>query len=133
MAIKKSIYIKVTKALSKEDRQWLALQIHGDEDLRNAINGVGGLSVFSDKARIQGLITKNLEPLLNAKIQVFKDNIKLYEVTTNQHGYFKQNIIPGTCNIKIIGKEQEHEMSIKIIKGLTSTINYDFRNEETST
>jgi len=123
----KAIDLRELKALSKEQREVFAHEIQKDGDLWNAVNGVGGLSEFSDQARLQGTITDTGLVLPKAKVQILKDEQLIHHFLTNEQGYFKIDIPPADYQLIIINGEKKEEISVKALKGITSTINHDFK------
>ena len=132
MATKKDsieIDFRTVKALSKEQRVFVAKEIRKDGDLWNAINGVGGLSEFSDNARLQGTVTKANVILPRAKVEIFEGETSLHKLITNEQGYFKIDIVPGNYNVVVFDGKNEEEISVKALQGVTSTINHDFKSD----
>ena len=126
----KSMDLKAVKALSKEQRIWLASEIRKDQELWNAVNGMGGLSEFSDKSRLQGTITNNKKAIAGAKIAInIKDN-KVVETTSNQLGYFSVELKADDYTVVISnGNDVSEEISVETQSGVTSTLDYDFKSD----
>jgi len=124
-----TIDLRAVKALSKEQRVFVAKEIRKDSDLWNAVNGVGGLSEFSDNARLQGTITKGNLAFPRAKIEVFEGETSLHKLISNEQGYFKIDIVPGNYNVVIYDGNDEEEISVKALRGVTSTINHNFKSD----
>jgi len=115
------------KALSQEARQSLALLIRKDPELWNTINGLGGLSENSFKGRLQGTIDKNRKVITAAEVKITDENENITTVKTNQYGYYSIDLVPGDYEVVISYDDDEsEEISVKIEKGVTSTLNYDF-------
>ncbi len=130
MADSNTIEIGALKALSKEKRQVLSANIRKDPELWNVVNGIGGLSENSGKARFQGTITKDGETLPQANIQIAKAGVITQELMSNQLGYFKIDLASGEYNLKIIFQGQSEDYNIKAMKGETSTINHNFEEKD---
>jgi len=122
----KTVDLGVLKALSKEQREVFAHEIQKDGDLWNAVNGVGGLSEFSDNARLQGTIRNEGDILAKASIQIFKAAILIHHLLTNEQGYFKIDVPPATYKVVIINAEKKEEISVQALKGVSSTVNHNF-------
>ena len=119
------------KALSKEARQSLALSIRKDPELWNVMNGFGGLSEKSLKGRLQGTVVDGREVITSAEIKITDENEDITTVKTNQYGYYSIDLVPGDYEIVIsYDDEQSEEISVKIEKGVTSTLNYDFNEDD---
>ena len=129
MAIDKILDFGKIKSLSKEQRINFAYQIRRDSDLWNAVNGIGGLSEFSEMARIQGTITKENEALPKVKIEIYQDKNKLHELVSNASGYFKIDIVPGNYQVNIFDGDNKESVSVKALKGVTSTLNHNFKRD----
>ena len=115
------------KALSKEARQSLALSIRKDPELWDTMNGFGGLSEKSLKGRLQGTVEESRKVITSAEVKITDENENITTVKTNQYGYYSIDLVPGDYDVVISydGDESE-EISVKIEKGVTSTLNYDF-------
>ena len=127
-----SVDIRTAKAFSKEQRVKLANEIRKDADLWNVVHGIGGLSNKSNKGRLQGVTTLLREVVKGAKIEIIDSNENVKNVATNQNGYYKIDLEPGEYEVvmKNAGNISE-EMSVIIIAGQTSTLNYNFDNQTT--
>ena len=122
------IDLKVIKALSKEKRQALAFDIRKDQELWNAVNGMGGLSESSEKSLLQGTISNNKEAIVGAKIKIGIKGSVQEEAITNQLGYFKIELKADNYTIKIYdGQQSSDEVSVETQKGVTSTLDFDFK------
>jgi len=122
------IDLKVIKALSKEKRQALAFDIRKDQELWNAVNGMGGLSESSEKSLLQGTISNNKEAIVGAKIKIGIKGSVQEEAITNQLGYFKIELKADNYIIKIYdGQQSSDEVSVETQKGVTSTLDFDFK------
>ena len=116
------------KALSKEERQALAFEIHKDHELWNAVNGMGGLSEHSENSLLQGTITNNKEAVVGAKIKIGIKGFEQEETFTNQLGYFKIELKAEHYIIKIYdGRNASDDVMLETEKGVTSTLNFDFK------
>ena len=129
MADSNKIDLKAVKALSKQQRSKIAYEIRKDADLWDAVNGLGGLSELSDNARIQGTITNNSNALEQANVKILEDNKLKVELKTNKQGYFKTDIVPGNYDVKISFDGDTEDISVKAIKGVTSTVNHNFKSD----
>ena len=128
MAISNTIDLGAIKALSKEKRQWLASEIHKNNELWNAVNGMGGLSENSDKSRLQGTITKQGEAVFKAKVSISVKGQNEQIVMTNQNGYFSIDLEVESYTVKIFsGNDSSDEAFVETEKGVTSTLDYDFK------
>ena len=123
----KAIDLRAFKALSKEQRERLTQEIQKDGDLWNAVNGVGGLSEFSDNARLQGTIMKEGIILPKAEIQILKEESLIHRLRSNEQGYFSINLTPDNYTVVILNEENKEEIAVKALKGVTSSINHDFK------
>ena len=120
----------VIKALSKEQRQNLAITIRRDSELWNAVNGLGGLSENSEKSRLQGTITNNKETIVGAKIVISIKGKGVTETTSNQLGYFSVELKADDYTAVISnGSDVSEEISVKTKRGITSTLDYDFKSD----
>ena len=130
MADSNTIDLGVIKAQSKEKRQELALNIRKDQELWNAVNGMGGLSESSDKSRLQGTITNNRETIGGAKIAISIKGKSITETTSNQLGYFSVELKADDYTTVISnGNDVSDEISVKTKSGITSTLDYDFKSD----
>jgi hypothetical protein len=91
---------------------------------------MGGLSEQSDRSRIQGTITLDKEPVCNARIDIFKGENLMYGVSTNQNGYFHQDLAADTYRVKIKHESFLEEISAETKAGITSTLNHNFDSEK---
>jgi len=124
------IDLKVIKALSKEKRQELASEIRKDNELWNAVNGMGGLSENSEKSKLQGTITNNNEIIGGAKIAISIKGKGITETTSNQLGYFSVELKADDYTAVISkGNDVSEEISVKTKSGVTSTLDYDFKSD----
>jgi len=134
MAIKKDSKTFDTskiKALSKEQRQQLALTIRRDSELWNAVNGLGGLSEFSNKSRLQGTVIEDGKASVGTRVKIVNDDTsKEYAAVTNQQGYYSIELEPAEyvvslessgTNSKALGEE----VSVETVQGETSTLDFD--------
>ena len=134
MAIKKdskTFDISKIKALSKEQRQQLALTIRRDSELWNAVNGLGGLSEFSNKSRLQGTVIEDGKASVGTRVKIVNDDTsKEYAAVTNQQGYYSIELEPAEyvvslessgTNSKALGEE----VSVETVQGETSTLDFD--------
>jgi len=124
------IDLKAIKALSKEKRQALAFDIRKDQELWNAVNGMGGLSEQSENSLLQGTITNNNELVVGAKIAISIKGSKKEEATSNQMGYFSIELKAEDYEVVVSdGKEVSDAISVKTKKGVTSTLDHDFKSD----
>ena len=115
------------KALSKEARQGLVLSIRKDPELWNMVNGLGGLSENSLFGRLQGTIYDDHKIVIGAEVSITDESKNLKTIKTNQYGYYSIDLVPGNYDVVIsYDNEQSEEISVKIEKGVTSTLNHDF-------
>ena len=118
--------LSFVKAFSKEQRIKIAKEIRTDSDLRNAINGVGGLSEICENARLQGTITKNRLALPRLKVKIWINKILVHSLITNEQGYFKIDVVPGNYLVVVSYENKTENIFVKALRGITSTINHDF-------
>ena len=124
--VKTRIDFNILKELSKENRQGLNLAVRRDPELWNVLNGVGGLSEASLQGRLQGTISDDKLILTGAEIVITDANEVDIELKTNQYGYYSIDLVPGNYDVVIsYDNEQSEEISVKIEKGVTSTLNHD--------
>jgi len=122
------IDLRAIKALSKEKRQALALDIRKDQDLWNAVNGMDGLSEHSDKSLLQGTITNNDQIVPRARILVGIKGQVVAETTSNQLGYFSIELKASDYTVVIAdGDTHSDEILVKTKVGITSRLDYDFK------
>ena len=130
MADSNTIDLGAIKALSKERRQLFASEIRKDNELWNAVNGMGGLSENSDKSRLQGTITNNREIIGGAKIAISIKGKSITETTSNQLGYFSVELKADDYTAVISnGNDVSDEISVKTKSGITSKLDYDFKSD----
>jgi len=136
MADSKKIDLGAIKALSKEQREWLASEIRKDSELWNAINGMGGLSESSAKSRLQGTAVNNNIAVVGAKVSIVDDNTsKEFIATTNQKGYYSIDLEPASYNVRLASVSKSKrggETEVETIQGETSTLNFDDRKTQES-
>ena len=129
MADSKKIDLGAIKALSKEQRQWMASEIRKDSELWNAINGMGGLSESSAKSRLQGTVVNNNVAVVGTKVSIIDDNTsKEFFATTNQKGYYSIDLEPASYNVRLASVSKSKrggETEVETIQGETSTLNFD--------
>ena len=132
MAIKedsKIFDISVIKALSKEQRQNLAITIRRDSELWNAVNGFGGLSEFSNKSRLQGTVIENGSVAIGRKVSVINDDTsKELIAVTNQQGYYSIELEPAEYVVSLksegTGEKTVSGTSVETVQGETSTLDF---------
>ena len=122
--------ISKIKALSKEQRQNLAITIRRDSELWNAVNGFGGLSEFSPKSRLQGTVIENENVSIGRKVSVINDDTsKELIAVTNQQGYYSIELEPAYYTVSLkskgTGKKTVSGTSVETLQGETSTLNFD--------
>ena len=133
MAQSSTIDLRYIKALSKENRQWLASEIRKDPDLWNAVNGVGGLSQQSHESRLQGTVINNGKASIGVEVSII-DNLSNNEsiTTTNQNGYYLINLKPGSYTVILKNSSTTRSLGngvlVKTVKGVTSTLNFPVSN-----
>lgn len=122
-----TINLSGIKALSKEARQSLALSVRKDPELWNTMNGLGGLSEKSLNGRLQGTVDESRKVISGADVKITDESENITSIKTNQYGYYSIDLVPGDYNLVIsYNEEQSEEISVRIEKGVTSTLNYDF-------
>jgi hypothetical protein len=127
----KGIDLKAIKALSKEQRQKLALTIRRDSELWNAVNGFGGLSEFSSKSRLQGTVIEDGKASVGTRVKIVNDDTsKEFAAVTNQQGYYSIELEPAeyTVSLKSSGTNSKalgEEVSVETLQGETSTLDFD--------
>ena len=125
------IDIKAIKALSKEQRQQLALTIRRDSELWNAVNGLGGLSEFSTKSRLQGTVIEDGKASVGTRVKIVNDETsKEYAAVTNQQGYYSIELEPAEYVVSLessgtSSKALSEEVSVETVQGETSTLDFD--------
>ena len=132
MAIKedsKIFDISVIKALSKEQRQNLAITIRRDSELWNSVNGLGGLSEFSNKSRLQGTVIENGSVAIGRKVSVINDDTsKELIAVTNQQGYYSIELEPAEYVVSLksegTGEKTVSGTSVETVQGETSTLDF---------
>jgi len=132
MAIKedsKIFDISVIKALSKEQRQNLAITIRRDSELWNAVNGFGGLSEFSNKSRLQGTVIENGSVAIGRKVSVINDDTsKELIAVTNQQGYYSIELEPAEYIVSLQSEASSAKSasgtSVETVQGETSTLDF---------
>ena len=127
----KGIDLKAIKALSKEQRQKLALTIRRDSELWNAVNGFGGLSEFSSKSRLQGTVIEDGKASVGTRVKIVNDDTsKEFAAVTNQQGYYSIELEPAeyTVSLESSGTNSKalgEEVSVETLQGETSTLDFD--------
>ena len=127
----KGIDTKAIKALSKEQRQQLALTIRRDSELWNAVNGLGGLSEFSGKSRLQGTVIEEGKASVGTRVNIVNDDTsKEFVAVTNQQGYYSIELEPAEYVVSLessgtSSKTVSEEVSVETVQGETSTLDFD--------
>ena len=125
------IDLSAIRALSKEGRQLLAQDIRKDSELWNAVNGMGGLSENSEKSLLQGTITNNREIVPGASITITSKSGDEIITKSNQRGYYSVELNPDSYTVIIrSGEYASEDISVETKKGVTSTLDYDFKEGE---
>lgn len=131
MADLNKIDLSAIKALSKEERQLLAQTIRRDSVLWNTVNGMGGLSENSDKGLLQGTITNNRELIVGATVTITPKMGDDIITQSNQDGYYSVELAPGSYTVKLSkGSTVSDAISVETKNGITSTLDYDFKEGE---
>ena len=133
----KGIDLKAIKALSKEQRQNLALSIRRDSELWNAVNGFGGLSEFSEKSRLQGTVIENGVISVGRKVSIINDDTsKEIIAVTNQQGYYSAELEPADYIVSLksegTNKKTVSGTSVETVQGETSTLDFDDNSNSTN-
>jgi len=127
----KVVDLKAIKALSKEQRQQFALNIHRDSELWNAVNGFGGLSEFSNKSRLQGTVIEDGKASVGTRVNIIDDDTsKEFVAITNQQGYYSIELEPAEYVVSLESsgtnsKATREEVSVETVQGETSTLDFD--------
>ena len=125
------IDLSAIRALSKERRQLLVHDIRKDSELWNAVNGMGGLSENSEKSLLQGTITNNREIVPEASITITPKSGEKIITKSNQRGYYSVELNPDSYTVILkSGEYASDEISVETKKGVTSTLDYDFKEGE---
>ncbi len=114
------------KALSKEDRIKLAAMIRRDPELRNAVNGIGGLSESSPYGLLQGTISNKGLAVSGIDVIAKHTDGTEYKAKTNQYGYFTLLLKDGTYTTRSTLDGVEASSETVIVKGKTLTFDHDF-------
>lgn len=118
--------INQIKALSKEERIKLAAQIRRDPELRNAVNGIGGLSENAAKGLLQGTISDKGSAVSRIEVSAKHTDGTVNKAKTNQYGYFTINLKEGTHTASVTLAGVAASAETVIVKGKTLTFDHDF-------
>lgn len=119
--------VRKLKALSKESRIVVAGHIRRDNDLWNAVNGLGGLSEFAAFGRLQGTVQKDTEPFRNALViaKLIEGGQEL-KAATDQNGYYVLDLAKGLYSVRVEMDGiavKEGDVEVEIRDGYTSSHN----------
>lgn len=125
MALK--INLAEIRALSKEQRQELALVIHQQPDLYNAVNGMGGLSESAKVSRLQGRTFNERGPIIGAEVKaVGKTETKTAK--SDQYGLYKMDLPQESYSVTFrYGQETSEPKDFDLKNGICTTADYQFK------